>query len=174
MRPGRTIELVEATLRHTGRDAIVLRAWLLVPGDTRREAVSDLATMPPPDAMAPVDLTTVWHGGFIASLEARRIQARPGRAQAWVRTPVALLDGEPVSDLARAVGVLDIANGVTVPVSPQDIAFPNIDLAAHFLRIRAATGSASTRPCRSARAASASPRASSTTSTARSASSRRA
>ena len=29
VRPGRTIELVEAVLRHEGRDGVVLRAWLL-------------------------------------------------------------------------------------------------------------------------------------------------
>ena len=51
-----------------------------------------------------------------------------------MRTPVALIDGEATSDLARLTGVLDIANGVTVPVSPRDVAFPNIDLTVHWFR----------------------------------------
>src|SRR3954462_4703661 len=34
VRAGRTIELVEATLSHGGRTAVVLRAWLLQPRDT--------------------------------------------------------------------------------------------------------------------------------------------
>jgi hypothetical protein len=51
-----------------------------------------------------------------------------------VHTRVALIDGEATSDLARLTGVLDIANGVTVPVSPHDVAFPNIDLTVHWFR----------------------------------------
>jgi len=34
LRPGRTIELVQATLSHDGRAAVVLRAWLLGAYDT--------------------------------------------------------------------------------------------------------------------------------------------
>jgi hypothetical protein len=84
--------------------------------------------------MAPFEPSTVWPGGFIASVDARRIQAHPGRAEFWVRTDVALIADEPSSDLARATGLLDIANGMTVAASPQAVAFPNIDLTTHWFR----------------------------------------
>ena len=38
------------------------------------------------------------------------------------------------STLARAVGLLDLANAIALPVDPQEIAFPNVDLTAHLFR----------------------------------------
>lgn len=136
-RPGRTVELVEAVLAHAGRPAIVLRAWLLAPGETEAVAGSDLPRIPGPDETPPWDPTAVWPGGFIGTAEVRRSQARPGRAAYWVRTGVDLVDdpGErPVSALARAAGLLDIANGMTVREDPAAVAFPNLDLTAHLFR----------------------------------------
>ena len=132
VRPGRTIELVEASLRHDGRGAVLLRAWLMQEGDTRHLAGTPLPRMRKPAELEPWDPTTVWPGGFIASAEVRREQDQPGRARFWVRSRTTLLDGEPVSGLARLAALFDIANGMTVRVSPQDVAFPNIDLTAHL------------------------------------------
>lgn len=132
LRPGRTIELVEASLRHDGRDVVVLRAWLLQELPTDPLAGTSLVRMRPPADLEPWDPTTVWPGGFIASVEVRREQDEPGRARFWVRSDTALLDDEPVSDLARFTGLLDIANGMTVRAAPGEVAFPNVDLTAHF------------------------------------------
>lgn len=132
-RPGRTIELVEAVLSHAGRPGVVLRAWLLGSGDTAAIAGTDLPRLPGPDAMEPWDPTSVWPGGFIGSVELRRTQQAPGRGAYWVRTDVPLLD-EPVSATARAAGLLDIANGMTVRADPVEVAFPNLDLTAHLFR----------------------------------------
>ena len=132
-RPGRTIELVEATLSHAGRPAVLLRAWLLAPGETGSLSGSDAPRIPPPDAMAEWDPSSVWPGGFIAAARLRREEERPGRARFWVRSDVALVD-EPVSPTAHALRLLDIANGMTVRESPEHVAFPNLDLTAHLWR----------------------------------------
>jgi acyl-CoA thioesterase len=132
VRPGRTIELVEASLRHDDRDIVLLRAWLVQGGDNQRVAGTTLPGIPAPSDLATWDPTTVWPGGFIASAEVRRDQDEPGRARFWVRSRTALLDGEPVSDLVRFATLLDIANGMTVRAEPGDVAFPNVDLTAHF------------------------------------------
>ena len=134
LRPGRTVELVEATLSHAGRAAVLARAWLLRPGDTASLAGTALPPIPPPDEVPTWDATGVWPGGFIASVEVRRRQLEAGRAAFWVRTPVPLIAGEDVSGLASAGGLLDIANGMTVRVSPGEAAFPNLDLTAHLFR----------------------------------------
>jgi hypothetical protein len=133
LRPGRTIELVEATLSHAGRPAVLLRAWLLAPRETSGLTGSDLPALPRPEAMPAWDPTEVWPGGFIASAELRREETRPGRAGYWVRTDVPLLD-EPTSALASAAGLFDIANGMTVRAAPGKVAFPNVDLTAHLFR----------------------------------------
>ena len=132
-RPGRTIELVEAVLSYAGRPGVVLRAWLLHPGDTTAVAGTDLPRIPGPDEMEAWDPTTVWPGGFIDSVALRRRQERPGRGAYWVCTDVPLVD-EPASPTARAAGLLDIANGMTVRSDPGDVAFPNLDLTAHLFR----------------------------------------
>ncbi|USQ80002.1 thioesterase family protein [Ornithinimicrobium faecis] len=132
LRPGRTIELVEARLSHGGRDGVILRAWLMRPGDTSALAGTPLPTIPAPEAMPTWDATTVWPGGFIASAEVRRDQVEPGRGAFWVRSDQPLLEGVPVSGLAHTVRLLDISNGMTVRAQPQEVAFPNIDLTAHF------------------------------------------
>jgi hypothetical protein len=133
VRPGRTIELVEATLSHGGRAAVLLRAWLLQPRDTTRLQGTRLAPIPGPDDLPAWDPRTVWPGGFIQSVEIRRQQIEPGRAAFWVRTPVPLLQGEQVSRLASAAGLFDITNGMTVRADPREVAFPNVDLTAHLL-----------------------------------------
>lgn len=134
VRPGRTIDLVEADLSHDGRRAVTLRAWLLRPEDTGPLAGTALPGIAGPEGMSPWNPSTVWPGGFIASAEVRRAQAEPGRAAYWVRTDVPLVGDEPVSPVARAAGLLDIANGMTVRASPQELAFPNVDLTAHLFR----------------------------------------
>jgi hypothetical protein len=132
LRAGRTIELVEAVLSHGGRPAVRLRAWLMQPRDTGAVAGTTHERIPGPDELGPWDPTTVWPGGFIATVELRRRAEEPGRATYWVRTAQPLLDGEDVSRFAAAVGLLDVANGMAVRAAPEEILFPNVDLTAHF------------------------------------------
>ena len=132
LRPGRTIELVQAALSRRGRTIVLLRAWLIEGRETARVAATSHQRIEPPEEMEPWDPTSVWPGGFIASAEVRRRQLEPGRAAYWVRTSVPLVRDETVSRFARVAGLLDIANGMTVRVDPRKVAFPNIDLTAHL------------------------------------------
>lgn len=134
LRPGRTIELVEAEVSYGGRRVVVLRAWLMEPRATDDLADTDLPVIPGPDAMPAWDPTTLWSGGFIASAQVRRAEEHAGRAAYWVRTDLPLVEGEETSPLARAAGLLDIANGMSVRADPAKVAFPNVDLTAHLFR----------------------------------------
>ncbi|GAA1077827.1 thioesterase family protein [Tsukamurella spumae] len=133
VRPGRTIELVEASLSHDGRPALVLRAWLLDRRDTTALAGTEFDAIPPATEMPAWEASTVWPGGYIASTRARRVQTRPGRAAYWVQSPVPLLD-EPSGPVARAARFFDIANGMTARFRPEEVAYPNLDLTAHLFR----------------------------------------
>lgn len=132
LRPGRTIELVQATLSHARRAAVLMRAWLMEPRDTAGLAGTSHRRIEPPEEMEPWDPTSVWAGGFIASAEVRRRQVEPGRAAYWVRTALPLVRDEETSRFASVAGLLDIANGMTVRADPRTVAFPNIDLTAHL------------------------------------------
>ena len=132
LRGGRTIELVQATLRHDGRTIVIARAWLMQTRDTAALAGSPLPAIPGPGEMPSWDPTTVWQGGYIASAEVRRLDLGPGRASYWVRTAQPLLGGEAVSKLASAATLFDIANGMAVRVDPTEVAYPNLDLTVHL------------------------------------------
>lgn len=134
LRGGRTIELVEARASHAGRPVVLLRAWLTAGYPTADLEGTHHVAMPAPDEVPAWDMTTLWDGGFIASVEVRRRDLGPGRAQAWVRTPHALVADEKVSRLAQVAGLLDITNGIAVRVDPKDVSFPNLDLTAHLFR----------------------------------------
>lgn len=132
VRPGRTIELVEARLSHAGRVALVLRAWLMESYETSNFSGTSLPRIEPPDRMERWDPATIWPGGFVRTAEVRRRQSEPGRAVFWIRTALPLIDGEDVSSTARIVGLLDLANGMTPRASSEDLVFPNVDLTAHL------------------------------------------
>lgn len=134
LRPGRTIELVEATLAYAGRVAVRARAWLQRPEDTSAVAGSGFATIAPRESTPPWDPATLWSGSFLASAEVRRRVLGTGRATVWVRPRQRLLDDEPVSGLAAAAGVLDIANGMATRADPAEWIYPNVDLTAHLFR----------------------------------------
>ncbi len=134
LRPGRGVELVEAVATQNGRDAVLLRAWLVLPGETGAVAGDALPRIPPPEDMPEWEPGSIWAGGFIAVAEVRRCEDEPGRGRFWVRTPVDLLDGVSCSRQASTVGLLDIANGMAPRAHPDLVTFPNVDMTAHMFR----------------------------------------
>ncbi|MFB7719942.1 thioesterase family protein [Nocardia sp. NPDC056100] len=135
LRPGRTIELVQATAMIDGRDTVTARAWFACVEDTDAAAGGEPERLPAPDALAEWPLSQVWEGGYIASIDMRPIGIpQPGRTTAWVSTDVELLAGEPVSELAAYIGLVDTANGIAVRQEPAKWLFPNLDLTIHLYR----------------------------------------
>lgn len=137
LRPGRTIELVQAELVAGGRTAIRATAWRLQRSDTSAVAAIEDAPMPGPQyASGPVSLAD-WPGGYIASLDVRVLAGhRPGGSRVWVRTPHALVGGMPSTDFVRLMGLVDTTNGVATRVRPgaDSYQFPNVDLQIHLYR----------------------------------------
>lgn len=134
LRPGRTIELVEARLSHAGRDAVIARAWLSHTYDTAAIAGSTLEAIARPDEIPAWEFGLAWPGGFVNSIEVRRSSDTPGRAIAWMRTQIPLIAGEQVSPTAAALALVDAANGIAARVSSDEVLFPNLDLTAHLVR----------------------------------------
>ena len=134
-RPGRTIELVEATLSVDDRVAVRAQAWRLATHDSAPVAGVELDGIPGPDDLVPWDGADTWRGGYIRGLEFRiDPRRRPGRTIAWIRTSNALVHGETCSPTADLVRLVDTANGIAVRVSPDEWMFPNVDLAIHLFR----------------------------------------
>nr|WP_218880928.1 thioesterase family protein [Kineosphaera limosa] len=135
IRSGRTIELDEATVSIEGRVVVRARAWRLGRVDTSEVAADETPAIPGPDELAAIDLSQLWGGGFIASLELRTDTQRvPGRGHAWARPTKHLVEGEPVHPVAAYLGVVDTANGVATRLDPRSWMFPNTDLSVHLVR----------------------------------------
>lgn len=135
VRPGRTIELVEATVTIAGRATVSARAWLLTDQDTGIVAGGEPDLLPAPESLAAWPLTSVWPGGYVASLDTRPAGIpQPGRTTAWVSTPLDLVAGEQTSALASFVALVDTANGIAVRQEPTKWMFPNLDLTIHLYR----------------------------------------
>lgn len=137
LRPGRTIELVQAELVSGGRTAVRATAWRLQCSDTGAVAAVEDEPMPGPQhASAPV-LLADWPGGYIRSIEVRLLDGhRPGHGRAWVRTSHPLVGGTASTDFVRLVGLVDTTNGVATRVRPGagSYLFPNLDLQIHVYR----------------------------------------
>lgn len=135
VRPGRTIELLEAVVTSNGRPAVRARIWRTAVQDTAEVAGGEAAPLPDPETLKPWDMTGVWPGGYVASLDVRQVgAAEPGRARAWATTAASLVADEPSSDLARVIGLVDTANGLAVRRPPEEWLFPNVDLTVHLFR----------------------------------------
>lgn len=135
VRPGRTIELIEACMRHGGRVSIRARVWRLAASDTASVAGTEWAPLPPPASMPRFAFAEVWAGGYIAAIEARQeAAARPGRGRSWLRTGHPLVAGEADPPTAGFVKLVDAANGLVVRADPNQVFFANVDLTLHFLR----------------------------------------
>jgi len=135
VRPGRTIELLEAVASVGGRDVVRAQAWRLASQDSSAVAGGLPRAMPPRQGCRPFDAVGTWPGGYIRSIEALRGPERgPGEGQAWLRTALPLVEGEPVSPLAAYLGLVDTANGMNVRLDPREWAFPNLDLSVHLHR----------------------------------------
>lgn len=134
LRPGRSIELVEAVATIDGRPRISARAWRLAGFDTSAVAGHDFDPMPAPERVPVWPMLDVWGGGFISGIEARSTDRGIGRSRTWLRTGVPLVLDEPSTPTAHFLRLADAANGVAVRLAPDEWAFPNVDLTIHLFR----------------------------------------
>jgi Acyl-CoA thioesterase C-terminal domain/Acyl-CoA thioesterase N-terminal domain len=146
-RPGRKVQLVEATL--AAADVVVARATAL------RIRRADLALPPGLDAPAPppgpeagTPTLPPWSDGLLAShafhshaVDHRFVAGsfdRPGAATDWIPLRVPLVAGEPTSPLERVAAAADFGNGVSwVLDRRKGYAFINPDLTVYLHRLPA-------------------------------------
>jgi Thioesterase-like superfamily len=139
VRPGRSVELLEAELSAGGRPTMRASAWRLL----RSAASAGAAVGPPPPALPDTEATIPagWNpGGYLAAVEwrfARGDWGVPGPAAAWTRLRVGLVDGEEPSPLQRVLAIADSGNGVSAELDFGHWQFINTDLTVHLHRLPA-------------------------------------
>lgn len=137
IRPGRTIELIEAQMISGGRTCIIARAWRLATLDSSEVAAIEDAAVIHPEELETFAGMSPWPGGYIRGLEFRSAQGhRPGKGVVWMRNDFEMVAGTSTSDLTRLLGMVDTANGVAPRVAPgpDSWMFPNVDLQIHLHR----------------------------------------
>jgi Thioesterase-like superfamily len=135
VRPGRSVELVEASLHASGREVMRARAWRVL----RTGAVAPPQPGPPPAVLAtePSPTPHGWVGGYLSAMEWRLVSgsfAEPGPAVVWTRMRHPLVPDEPPSPLQRVLIAADSGNGVSSELPLIDWMFINPELTVHLHR----------------------------------------
>ncbi len=137
-RAGKRIELLEGSITQNGR--VVLRGlcWRFRVGRSQVMPFDEGFSVPLiPDRESLVRFPTVANVPYIESMEWRFVVGGfdiPGKAILWTRPKVPLIDGESTSSLAKALLMLDSANGASSVLSFTSNLFVPVDMTLALLR----------------------------------------
>jgi len=142
-RPGRRVELVQATLTDEEREPLVrAQGWRLRTDEVGFEAPPRDEALPPrPEEAEPGTFPeTGFDAGYHSAMEYRFLQGgfdTLGPATVWMRMGVPLLPGEEPTPLQRVLVAADSGNGVSVTLDGSRYLFINVDLTVHLHRMPA-------------------------------------
>jgi hypothetical protein len=136
IRPGRSVELVEAVATAGARDVAYARAWRVLragspsadPRPAPTPALPDQAMPQPPDG---------WVDGYLSAVEWRLVRGSfgsPGPATVWARLRYPLVPGEETGPLERLLAVADSGSGVSGELDFAHWQFINPELTVHLHR----------------------------------------
>jgi len=137
-RPGRSVELLEASLSGPDGELMRARAWRLLAGEVRLDEPDPGAAPAPPESGATRAFFPTGEGlGYHTAMEYRFVRGsflEPGPATVWMRMQVPLVEGEEPSPLERVLVAADSGNGVSAALDWTSYLFINTDLSVHLLR----------------------------------------
>lgn len=155
VRPGRSVELVEATLDDEEGEVIRARAWRLRAGKVEipeglssEDGPGAIGTSPstlrpgfappgPDEAQPGSFFDTGQDVGYHTAMQYRFVRGgftEPGPAIAWMRMGVPLVEGEEPTPLERVLVAADSGNGVSATLDWSRYLFVNVDLTVHLNR----------------------------------------
>lgn len=144
VRPGRRVDLVEATLSDgDGRPLVRARAWRLLRRRVEMSSVPaprDRPAPPPPGRLERADsfFPTGYDVGYHTAMEYRFATGsftETGPGIAWMRMRHPLVAGEEPSPLQRVLIVADSGNGISATLDYSRYLFINVDLTVHLSRM---------------------------------------
>jgi hypothetical protein len=137
VRPGRSVELIEASLEGADGELMRARGWRLAESDITTDWEQE---EPPPGhegaeplEFFPTGQAVGWHTAM-EIVFARGRFLEPGPATVWMRPRVELVAGEEITPLQRVMLAADGGNGVSAPLDWTRFIFINTDLTVHLLR----------------------------------------
>ena len=141
IRPGKKVQLVEATLSNDGGELMRATAWLLrtselaLPDGT---VANDLAPAGPDEGWTPEFFPTGQDVGYHTAMEWKAVAGaflEAGPATVWMRMRQPLVDEEEPTPLQRALVAADVGNGISAVLDWRSYVFINVDLTVHFERM---------------------------------------
>jgi Acyl-CoA thioesterase C-terminal domain/Acyl-CoA thioesterase N-terminal domain len=141
VRPGRSVQMIEASLSDGERELMVARAWRIRTSEISiPEEVETTPEAPPGpgEGDEPEFFATGQSVGYHTAMEWRSVGGgflEPGPATVWMRMGCALVEGEEPSPLQRALVAADVGNGISAVLDWRTYVFINVDLSVHFERM---------------------------------------
>ena len=140
VRPGRSVEMIDATLSDDDGEVMRARAWRLRTKEVEFGEVPGLRSPPPGPAQGQPGefFHTGYDVGYHTAMEYRFVSGafmEAGPAVVWMRMAVPLLPGEKPSPLQRVLAAADSGNGVSAALDWQRYLFINVDLSVHLNRL---------------------------------------
>jgi hypothetical protein len=141
VRPGRSVQMIEASLSAGGEVAMRARAWRLRkhPLEIPQGVVSSPEAPPGPEQGAvPEFFDTGQSAGYHTAMEWRSVGGgflEPGPATVWMRMGCRLVAGEEPTPLQRTLVAADVGNGISAVLDWRRYLFVNVDLSVHLERL---------------------------------------
>ena len=139
VRPGRSVELIEASLTDGDSELMRARAWRIriEPLDLP-EGLPKEAPPPGPEQGEPGVFPVTGSEGYWTAMDYRFVRGgfdEVGPALGWLRMRVPLVEGEQPSPLVRVMAAADSGNGVSAILDWNEWLFINTDLSVHLHRM---------------------------------------
>ena len=140
-RPGRRVQLVEASLRDEEGEVMRASAWRLRTADVRVPGAATVSDPAPPGPEEGVEVDffpTGVDAGYHTAMDYRFLEGsflEPGPATAWMRMGRPLVDGEQPSPLQRVLTAADTGNGISATLDWRRFLFINVDLTVQLERM---------------------------------------
>jgi acyl-Coa thioesterase superfamily protein/acyl-CoA thioesterase superfamily protein len=140
VRPGKRVQLVEASLSNEEGELVQARAWRLRTAPIELPAEVSTPDPPPgPEAGSqPEFFATGQDVGYHTAMEWRSVAGgflEPGPATVWMRMRHPLIAGEEPSPLQRTLIAADVGNGISAVLDWRSHLFINVDLTVHLERM---------------------------------------
>jgi hypothetical protein len=140
VRPGRRVELVQATLTdEAGEPLVRAHGWRVRTEQVEFDPPTRTGPPPGPERGEPRDFFPTGHDvGYHSAMEYRFITGAfrdAGPATAWLRMGVPLLPDEEPTPLQRVLAAADSGNGVSASLDWRRYLFINVDLTVHLHRM---------------------------------------
>jgi hypothetical protein len=141
VRPGRSVQMVEASLSNQEGELMRARGWRLRTVPLELPAGVPSTPSPPPGPESGGDwefFATGQDVGYhtaIAGSFVRGSFLEPGPATAWLRMDCALVAGEAPTPLQRVLVAADVGNGISAVLDWSRYVFINVDLSVHLERM---------------------------------------